>query len=295
MIKMKMLLACLLAGACAATSAQTPATNPMPDGSGDLYVGLGAVSAAPYAGAGTREVRALPQVQLQWSNGLFISGMSAGMHLSTINRFEYGPLLAMHPGRDLDGSGHGAGGIDQPFAGLLPPPDEGEGDLASSVRLAPAGTGLAGMRRIRSALQAGAFANFYLTPRVRLASSVLYGAGDGRDGVLVNLGLQHVATSVGARHRVSLSAGANLVNRSYNQAYFGISEDEASLGVREPYAAGSGVRDVYLGAGWNWSLSPSWMLVSAARVSQLRGDARRSPLVERAASVTVSTGLAYRF
>lgn len=295
MITMKTLLAYLLAGACAAASAQTPATNPMPDGSRDMYVGLGAVSSAHYVGGNARQVRALPLVQLQWSNGLFISGMSAGMHLSTMNRFEYGPLLAMHAGRDHDGSGQGAGGIDQPFTGLLPPPDEGRDDPISAVRLAPAGTGLAGMRRIRSALQAGAFANFYLTPRVRLTSSVLYGAGDGRDGVLVNLGVQHVATSLGARHRVSLSAGANLVNRSYNQAYFGISDDEAFLGVRDPHVAGGGVRDIYLGAGWNWALSPSWMLVSAARVSQLKGDARRSPLVLRPASVTVSTGLAYRF
>jgi len=295
---MKTFLATFLVGACTAASAQTPAANPMPDGSRDMYAGLGVVSSAQYLGARERKVRALPLVQVAWSNGVFISGMSAGMHLSTNKRIEYGPLLSLHAGRDHHGSGDGAGGVEEVFSGILPaeplePVDPVDGK--TGTRMAGAGKGLAGMGRIATALQAGGFANFYLSPRLRVVSSVQYGAGHGRDGLIAHLGLQHVARELGARHGFSMTAGANFVNRNYNQTYFGINDAEAFLGVREPYEAGGGLRDVHVHASWNWALSPSWVLASTARVAQLKGDARRSPLVQRSTQVTVSTGLAYRF
>ena len=75
-------LVLVLAAACGAASAQTPANNPMPDGSRDMYVGLGIVSTPEWDGARGRKERALPVLQVQWSNGVCVSGMSAGLHLS---------------------------------------------------------------------------------------------------------------------------------------------------------------------------------------------------------------------
>ncbi|UUZ50035.1 hypothetical protein LP420_08350 [Massilia sp. B-10] len=57
--------------------AQTPATNPMPDGSYDSYVGLGIVAAQDYPGAMSGACRARPLLQFETSHGIFISGMSA--------------------------------------------------------------------------------------------------------------------------------------------------------------------------------------------------------------------------
>src|SRR5438067_1816358 len=90
--------------------AQTPATNPMPDGSRDMYAGLGVQSAPRYEGTGSRKVSALPVLQVEWSNGAFISGMSAGVHLSASPTVEFGPLLAVQPGRDESGTGNSVGG-----------------------------------------------------------------------------------------------------------------------------------------------------------------------------------------
>ncbi len=288
---MKNLLALFLAGACTTASAQTPATNPMPDGSRDMYVGLGVASSAQYPGSRERKTRALPLLQVQWSNGLFVSGMSAGMHLSQFERVEFGPLLAVHGGRDQNGTDAGIGGVEEPINELVPPEEE---DI-SSVRLLESGTGLAGMNKIKARVQGGIFVNVYLTRRLRLANSMLYGSGNKRDGMVWSPALQFVATGIESRHRLSVAAGATVVNRHYNATYFGISDDEANAGVREAYAPGGGVKDVYIGAGWNWNLSPSWMLTSSVRAAQLKGDASRSPLVERKTNVTVSTGLAYRF
>ena len=282
---MKTLLAFLLAGACTAVGAQTPANNPMPDGSRDLYLGLGAVSEPSYLGGAQRRVRALPLLQLEWSNGVFVSAMSAGIHLSSEPGIEYGPLLALHAGRTEGGAGPGAGPVSPAIPGILRP----------TTRAAGAAGGLAGMDDIGARLQAGGFFNYYLTPKLRLTNSVLYGGGTGRDGLVWNLGLQQSAPDITAHQRLSFGAGLTLVNRNYNSSYYGVSAAESSSSGHPQYAASGGVQQLYLSAGWNWALSPSWILASGARVTRLHGDARHSPLVQRPTNVVLTTGLAYRF
>ena len=283
---MKMLLALTFASACSAAGAQTPASNPMPDGSRDLYFGLGAVSEPAYVGSSARRVRALPLVQLEWSNGVFISGLSAGMHLSQQPALEYGPLLAWRVKRTEDGMGRGADGV----ANQSVPGSGTERDGFGS-----GGAPLSGMDEVKGRLQAGGFANFYLMPSVRLTGSVLYGAGKRRDGVVVDLGVQHIPAEITPRHRLSWSAGVTLVNRSYNTSYYGVSDDESLASGHPAYAARGGVQDVHVGVGWNWALSPNWIMVSRARATRLQGDARLSPLTQRPTNVSLSTGLAYRF
>jgi outer membrane protein len=282
---MKKLFALVLAVAGSAASAQTPTTNPMPDGSRDMYAGLGVVSAPRYDGAGDRQVRALPVLQVQWSNGVFVSGMSAGMHLSASPTVEYGPLLSIHPRRSESGTG-----------GRI-------GDIAGASTLLPSGVRelmmsnnrLAGMHEVKLRPEAGAFFNYYLSPEWRLTSSVLGGAGNDRNGVRGELGIQRLALQVAPYHTVSVSAAATFANRAYQQAYFGITPAEAFISGNPEYHPQGGLKDVRIGARWNWTLSPSWMLTSSLQAVRLAGDARHSPLVERPTNVTVSTAFAYRF
>jgi len=270
--------------------AQTPAANPMPDGSRDMYVGLGVASTPDYPGARERRMAALPLIQMAWSSGVFISGLSAGMHLSQQPSLEFGPLLALHPGRDQDGTRRRAGGVDETAVSSLAPNNADAVFDSAAARAA-----LKGMDQVGARLQAGGFVNVYLTPTVRVTNSVLYGAGNGRDGLVWNLGVQRVAAQVSAAHRVSVGAGLSLANRSYNATYFGVRLHESVASGFAPYAPGAGVKDAYLGAGWNWALSPGWMLSSSARITRLMGDASDSPLVQRPTSITVTSGIAYRF
>jgi len=274
-------LAGMLTGSLA--HGQTPAVNPMPDGSRDMYAGLGVQSAPRYDGAGSRKVSALPVLQIEWSNGMFISGMSAGMHLSNKPTVEYGPLLAIHPGRDEDGTGKVVDGA-YGFAGPV---------LGEKMMLA--GGRLAGMDEIGARLQFGGFYNAYLNPQWRLTSSLLVGSGREHDGARLELGVQRLALLAGERHRVSLTAGLNIVNRQYNETYFGVTEAESARGRFPAYQPGGGLQDVHLGARWNWVLSPSWMLTSSLQAKRLLGDASHSPLTERSTNMTVSTAVAYRF
>jgi outer membrane scaffolding protein for murein synthesis (MipA/OmpV family) len=261
----------------------------MPDGSRDMYAGLGVQSAPRWDGTGSRKVSALPVLQVQWSNGLFISGMSAGMHLSDDPTFEYGPLLAVQPGRDRTGTGQaldGVGSVGTTLIGPVPDPIE---------KHALRGTDLDGMDKIGARLQGGVFANYYVTPQWRLTSSLLYGAGNDHDGARLDLGVQRLAVELGARHHVSLSAGATVVNRNYNQTYFGVTLAEVSRSRFSYYEAGGGLQDAHVGVRWNWAWSPSWMLTTNLQARRLLGSAARSPLVERSTNLTVSTAIAYRF
>ena len=289
---MEKFLALVLAGACSAAAAQTPANNPMPDGSRDTYIGLGVATAPVYEGSGQRRVRALPVMQAAWSNGVFIAGLSAGMHLSSQPSLEYGPLVAIQPRRSESGLGGDAGlvvdGSDWniiPDPGFISPFRDGKGD----------GNLLTGMDVQRARLLAGGFLNYYLTPQLRLTNSLLFGSGNDGNGAQWKIGVQHVNTRLAPNHFLSVGVGTTLVNQRHNQAYFGVSEIESILGVNPQYTAEGGLKDVHMNARWNWAFNPSWLLTTGVQPSRLRGSAAASPLTERPTNLTVSTAIAYRF
>jgi outer membrane protein len=285
---MNKLLFLTLSAACSTVWAETPATNPMPDGSHDMYVGLGVQSAPRYDGTGSRKVSALPVLQVQWSNGIFISGMSAGMHLSDSPTFEYGPLLAVQPGRDDSGSGNVVDGVGVNLISSTFQDPILKARLQGTERLT-------GMNDIGARLQGGVFANYYVSPQWRLTSSLLYGAGNDRDGARLDLGVQRLAVALGEHHHVSLAAGVSVVNRNFNQTYFGVTSIEARRSRFGEYEAGGGLQDVHVGVRWNWVWSPSWMLTTNVQAKRLLGSAAHSPLVERSSNATVSTAIGYRF
>ncbi len=289
---MKTFLFYLLVGACGTAVAQTPAANPMPDGSRDMYVGLGVLSAPDYQGAIKRRVSAQPLIQMEWSSGVFISGMSVGMHLSREPSLEFGPLVSIQPGRDFNGTARGAAGINE-INGPTLGPITGSGDK-TAVDFS-GGNLLYGLDSVPSRLQAGGFLNFYLTPEWRITNTLQYGSGRERKGSIWNISLQHIAADLAPNHRVSAAIGVNMVNRSYNQSYFGVSDVEFDRGAVQAFYPDAGMRDLYVTARWNWLLSPRWMLASSARFARLQDEASKSPLVRRQNDVSISMGLAYRF
>jgi outer membrane scaffolding protein for murein synthesis (MipA/OmpV family) len=294
-----LLLAGAACGGAASCWAQTPEPGLMPDGSYDMYAGLGVRSAPNYEGGGERKQRVMPVLQAGWSNGAFISGMNAGWHWSSTPGLEYGPLLSVHPGRSRHGSTLLDGAIslnaDQAIAASA-----GVHWGRASYRL----------RDIGARVEGGFFVNYYLAERLRITNNVLVGAGEERNGARWTVDVQRGAIEPAPHHTLALSAGATIGNRTYNTAYFGLrSEDVLSFmpvvisvdGKLPPpapkwaYAASGGIKDLHAGVRWNWAMSPSWMLVTNVQVTQLRGGARNSPLTERATGVSVSTALAYRF
>ena len=275
-------LACLPAVACA----QTPAANRMPDGSRDLYVGLGAQAAPRYAGADSIDLRPLPVLQFAWSNGLFVSGASAGWHLSSSPTVEYGPLLAWQSARGADGDGGRVGDVTR---------GNGVADLAVARKVSTPPSRLAGMDRVDARLLGGAFVNYYFTPDWRLTNNLLAGGGRERNGVVWRVGVQRLGIELGQHHTMALSAGVEVGNRAWNDTWSGVTDLEAERSGYAPYRAGAALRSVHVGARWNWALSPAWLLTSGVEVSRLVDVGAHSPLALRPAGVTASTALAWRF
>ncbi|MBI5922682.1 MAG: MipA/OmpV family protein [Betaproteobacteria bacterium] len=278
----------LFAACCTPAPAQTLAVNLMPDGSRDMYVGIGLQSRPMFEGSGVRKTNAVPAIQVQWSNGAFISGATAGWHLSGHPNIEYGPLLIVDPGRSgsgLRGSPQGELGGSS-ISGLIP----------EAVPVSGTGRGrLNGMHTIDASLTAGAFLNYYLDSKVRLLSGFSYGSGNDHRGALAYLGVQKSIDDLAPHHTLVLSAGANWANGAYQRSYFGVSAAEYLSSGHAMYTPGAGIKDLHGGVRWNWALSNSWLLSSTLEAKILQAAASRSPLTERRSSASVSTAVAYRF
>lgn len=276
-------LACLMH--CANGYAQTPAQNLMPDGSYDMYIGMGAVLRPSYEGAEKYKKAPLPVMQVQWSNGAFLSGMSAGWHLSEQPQHDFGPLIAFEPSRSPSG-----------LSNSIDPPRYLQSDGASPTF----GTGknsnkLIGLENIHARLLYGGFYHFSLSQNLRQTNVILFGIGNDKNGVRLSSDLRYSVPELPTHHRLTLGVGFNAVNQAYAQSYFGVSEVEANRSLNRSFRPKAGIKDIHLEANWNWSLSSSWLLTSRMQLGHLVGSTSDSPLVERRTSVTVSSALAYRF
>jgi outer membrane protein len=275
---------------CGSVFAQTPAANLMPDGSHDLYIGLGAESSAIYQGAHERKMSPLPVLQMQWSNGVFVAGMSAGVHLSDQVRYEYGPMIALEGRRTSSGTSTKIG-----MANNTNQPGTVPGGSGSEPDVYIMSNRLVGMDDINLRLLSGVFYHVNVSEAIRLNNNVLYGAGNSHDGLSWSSDVLYHTTVFSPRHTVSVSLGATVVNRAYNQAYFGVTPAESQRSHNPVYMASAGIKDVHIHGNWNWALSANWLLTSKFDVTRLHASAANSPLVERRCNVTLSSALAYRF
>ncbi|MCU6432886.1 MipA/OmpV family protein [Undibacterium sp. Jales W-56] len=249
--------------------AQSLAANLMPDGSRDVFVGLAIAAAPHYEGRQERKVSLMPIMQMQWSNGIFIADpYTAGMHLSNRPDIEFGPLLQYQPSRSASAAEKAAGASD-----------------------------------IGAALNAGGFFNYYLNDKLRLNSSLLYANGG---ELSAKLGLQKIFGQIAPHHTLAVSGGIVWANRDYAEKYFGILpslavSDSGNPGLlpvdknRNGYRPSAGIKDLHLGANWNWELNHRLLLSSGVSAVHLTNSAAHSPLVEQRNYLTIHSGLAYRF
>lgn len=233
----------------------------MPAGSTDRYVGVGVFQAPKYVGGKENTVAVGLDYQVNWSNGVFISGANlAGMHLSNEPSIEYGPLIEYQAGREATDSDK-----------------------------------LRGLQDIPASFNVGAFYNYDWNEHWRFTSSLMHATNDA--GMYMKLGVQRsFAGWLPSHNDVIFSFGITAANSYYNQKYFGISPGMyAMAAVPLSNSPSGGIKDVHGGIRWNWELSPSWLLVTDVSTSYLTKSAGDSPLVEKRNYTTFATGIAYRF
>ena len=251
------LLLLLAAGVPAlAEEASSTSALMMPDGSRDMYVGA-AVTGSSATDDGTPRAAVLrPLLQVQWSNGVFVSASGvAGMHLSATPGVEYGPLLA-----------------------------------ASNARNPEDGWRLRGTRRIKGSPDVGGFYGYYLGDAARVTSNLMYDTS--AHGWRAQLAVQKTMPSLAAHHTVTLSAGVSLASGAVMDERYAVS---FTAGGARDYRPSGGVTSIDAGINWNWALSSKWLLNSAMTGTRLGSGPAHSPFIERRNVITWSSGLGYRF
>lgn len=150
---------------------------------------------------------------------------------------------------------------------------------------------LAGLPPVRATLRGRLSAGYALTPHWSL------GAGLSQD-ILGREGGAQWTTSLGytwpltEQTRMSFSAGASFADRTYLRSHFGV--PAGGVGALRAFEPGGGLYSVDGGVEVMSALNRHWVALAAVRASQLRGDARRSPLTIEPTGYSVSLGLAYR-
>lgn len=145
-------------------------------------------------------------------------------------------------------------------------------------------------------VELGGFAQYQITPAVRLRTEVRQGIG-GHKGLIGVVGADYVARD-GDRWLFSLGPRITLANDRYSRAYFGVGSAAAANTALPAYEADGGLQAVGATAGLIHQLSPRWGLYSYARYDRLVSDAGSSPVVRAFGSrnqVSGGVALSYTF
>lgn len=116
-------------------------------------------------------------------------------------------------------------------------------------------------------------------------------------------------SALGAQADLRLSAGvfqsgrvaagvftqATWADAASTASFYGIDTAAAAVSGLPVFAARSGWLFASAGLLGSVELSPKWVIVGSLEARRLRGDAARSPLVQRASNHLLSAGLAHRF
>jgi MipA family protein len=200
----------------------------------EFVLGLAAAYRPAYLGSDKYKTSALPLISARWRNGFFAGVGGVGYRLTISEAFSAGLIVGLSPGRD-----------------------EGNADA------------LLGMGDIKNRAEYGAFASYRFAPSLSLASSVRYGSGNDRDGLLADVALRAMVPLANRNHRLF-----------------------AGLTATAPSA---GLRDVALNVGYGYSISNNATISLGVTGRALQGDAKDSPLTNKANSASANLMFAYRF
>ncbi|MDH4419252.1 hypothetical protein DBR12_00245 [Acidovorax sp. HMWF029] len=223
-------------------------------------LGLAVVAGHAYMGSDERRTRAYPAIDYRWANGWFAGTTNGvGYNFSRQPGVQYGVRLTADFGRD---------------------------ESRSAV--------LRGLGDVDARPELGAFYNLQPTAHTFLTSSLRYGAGQGRDGLLIDVGAGLTAP-VAPAWRMGAGVAATWANAAYTQSYFGVDAAQAARSGRSVYSASAGVRDVRVSVSATYAITQRASATAALSYSRLMGDAGGSPIVRDRAGVNGVLAVVYAF
>jgi outer membrane scaffolding protein for murein synthesis (MipA/OmpV family) len=140
----------------------------------------------------------------------------------------------------------------------------------------PADVG-ADVDRVGFTVEAGAFAQYMVTPNIRVRVEGRKGLG-GHKGWVGNVGADLVLRDQNS-YIFSVGPRARFGDNRYTDAYFGVSPAAAARTALPAYNPGSGLYAVGAITGLTYRMGPRWGFQLRAGYDRLVGDAGRSPIV----------------
>lgn len=223
-------------------------------------VGAAVFTGYEYRGSDKRRTLLLPVLDYQWANGWFSGSTNGiGYNFSDSSQVQYGLRLTADLGR--------------------------KESRVSALR---------GLGDVDPAFEGGAFLNYTLPQGMFFTSSVRYGAGANKDGLIVDIGAGY-STAIAAKWHLGAGTGITLTNAQYMQSFFGVTEGQSAASGYAVYTPGSGARDVRANVALTHSINPKTSVTAALSASSLLGDAKNSPLTRKRTSEAGVVAIAYAY
>ncbi|MCY7369428.1 MAG: MipA/OmpV family protein [Polaromonas sp.] len=223
-------------------------------------VGGAFVAGRQYAGSREHRYMLVPLIDYQWKSGWFAGTLNGiGYDFSRRPDMNYGLRLTADLGR-----------------------------------LEERSVALRGLGDIDIRPEAGAFFNYYVSPQVALTSSLRYGSGNERSGMVIDIGAAYSAM-LAPQWRVGLGVTGSYVNADYMQAYFGVTPTQSARSGYAITTPSAGLRDIRASAALTYLISPRVSVTTGVSASSLLGDAKDSPLLRERNAVSGLVSVLYRF
>ena len=229
-----------------------------PPGKDGGNVGLALIVGKQYQGSDERRTMVVPNLEYQWANGWFAGVRNGvGYNFSSDPSLQYGARVTVDFGRKEDRSI------------VL----KGMGDIETKAKL-------------------GAFLNYSLSPEFMFTSAI--GIGGNGSGSVLDLGFSY-STKLSEQMRLSAGAGVKWGNAEYMQTNFGVNSAQALRSGYRQYSPGAGVSEARLQLALSYKVAPQTTVIATVSSSMLSNEAKSSPIVRKANSVTGLLGVAYAF
>jgi outer membrane protein len=150
--------------------------------------------------------------------------------------------------------------------------------------------------KVKSTFEAGAFAEYFVAPSIRIRAEALKGIG-GHKGLVGSIGADQVWRD-GDRYVFSIGPRLELSDSRYQRAYFGVDSEAALASGLPAYRPSGGIHGAALASGLSYQFTPRFGLFGLAKYERLLGDAAKSPIVREFGSrnqFSGGIGLSYTF
>lgn len=235
----------------------TPQAPSSPKSGGSISTGF--ASGPVYLGSDERRTMAGVIGSYQWANGLSIGANGIGWRLSRDEQLQYGVGLGVSAGRK-------------------------EGD---SIHLR-------GMGDVKDQLTFRGYVNASVAKGITLSSALELGSGNTRDGGVLQLGATY-STPINATLGLNLSVGVAFANADHMASYFGVNADQSAASGYARYTPSGGLRNVGVGLGLNYTLTPNWALAVGLTGTALASVAKDSPIVRQPNYVSALAGVVFNY